>query len=218
MNTQLQSGMVYLMIICGTVFAIEHIRAFVARRSPRRELMLWMGGAGMICGHGLIGWYDLYGQIGESREGIATFSQYVRAMGFIWIVCGCLGWDRAALVVVPWRYPIVASSLLGIIGMVTHIGWGMGSGISLVTQGLCVGVIVLQFIRYAVSHRQSMVIPFIGLYVLSTVIMLLYEYQHVAQRMTPDALGMTSGINVVLFGMIAWMLARMQRQQRMVIV
>ena len=75
MYTQLQSGMVYLMVISGTVFAIQHFRTFVARRSPRRELMLWIGAAGMICGYSLIGWYDLYGQIGESREGVATFSQ-----------------------------------------------------------------------------------------------------------------------------------------------
>jgi len=211
--------MLYLIVMCGMLLGIRQLTTFVTRRGPRREQMLWIGGALIVIGQSMIAWHDTYVLASASRSGTALMSQTLIAVGYIWMLYGCMGWDRAALTVIPWRHPLIASCIVGMCEGALTIGLGhQGGGAVLVAQGLCVFVIASMFTRYAIAHRMNKVLPFVGLHLLSTVIVLLYQYQHVDQPITPDALALTSGMNVVLFWIVAWLLASSQRQQRMVIV
>jgi hypothetical protein len=201
------------------LLAIQQLSAFVARRSQRREQMLWIGGAAIVCGQLIIAGHDTNILAGESRSATAVFSQSMIATGHIWVVYGCLGWDRASLNVIPWRYPLIASCLVGSIGVVLTAGSSnMGIGAVLIAHGVGVFILSSIFARHAIAYRMGRILPFVGLYVLSTVIMLIYQYQHIDQHIAPDALAMTSVPNGFLFVIITWYLASNQRQQRLVFV
>jgi hypothetical protein len=218
-STQLQNGLLYLIVIGGMLLTIQQLSAFVARRGPRRAQMLWIGGTLIVVGQSMLAWHDTFVLVSDSRDSAALLSQSVIAMGYIWVVYGCLGWDRAALTVIPWQHPLITSCIVGMCEGALTIGLGhQGGGAVLAAQGLCVFVIAGMFTRYVLAHRISKVLPFVGLHLLSTVIVLLYQYQHMDQPITPDALALTSVMNVVLFWIVAWLLASSQRQQRMVIV
>ncbi len=219
MSTQLQNGVLYLIVIGGMLMAIRQLGGFVARRSPRREQMLWIGAGFLLFGQLIIAWHDTAAITHESRETAAVISHSISTIGYIWVVYGCLGWDRASLNVIPWRHPLIASCIISITEVALHMSVEYrGGGMSLGAQGFCMLMLNSMFVRYAIAHRKGKMIPFIGLHMLSTAVMLVYQYQHTTQRLMPDAFAMTSVTNTVLFGIVTWMLASSQRQQRMIIV
>lgn len=219
MSTQLQNGVLYLIVIGGMLLAIRQLSGFVARRSPRREQMLWIGAGLLVIGQLILAWYDTSAMAPNGRGTTAILSHSIGTIGYIWVVYGCIGWDRASLNVIPWRHPLIASCLIGVTELALMSSWEYrGGGASLIAQGLCILLLNVMFIRHAIAYRKGKVLPFIGLHLFSTIILLTYQYQHIDQRITPDALAMTSVSNVVLFVIVTWMLASSQRQQRMIIV